>query len=1092
MVKDQAFRPCLAVCRRALKRKSALAQRHSHILLQIAVDFVRYHVRVKHRVGLRPPHRAGHIRLARVLSLQIHEEDLQLVGGVAPRPAQAVGEVPCGHGLGDRLGRSAGGLILPAAVRIGEALGIRRLDDGRAVVDLARGVAALVLRRSARKIPLDGVLVAAVVELHGHALGHGNAFRGDLRFHAAGKGIGGTDKGEALLARRERAERKAAAHHAGDRPLACRHAHILSIQVHLVAQDLIIDLACPPAGIQRQRLRGHDRRGRGLARRLGVPPRKGVAVVHGLARADGLADLEGHLCGRGRTAVAMEGHGVGVTVVVQPEHERAVRRDGAAGRRLLRVEMEVRIALFRRRDRLAGHAGERSGVRLRIAVVVRVLLVIFNPVRRRRACRPLGVERHVVRGHPHAVAHRRGIRLIRVPAGKGVARLFQRGREDHGIVGHHIAALRRIAAARRRAAVEHPCQRIGYALIIEVDVRKPARGDRVGLLYRAVDPRFTVGDAALDKHRVACKGVERHRLLRPDALMLGLHRVVAVAVGSAHVVAHGHRLRARLPVRGDGQVMRGHGQALLRAPAQSVARLRHSREDKRRAVENAALCVIVIFHRAAVEIPRQGMRHAVIVEVNGSARCGNGIARLHRAVHPRLAVFDAVRNQQSAVHKLRKRQHIVCADVGLLLGFRDLIAAAVGLEHVVAHGHALAERRPLGVEGRIPVGHDPRGKRLRQRRVGEPAVEAVALSDRRRQDDLHAEALRNIRGIAAAVAHKVQRDRHAVIIQLHDRPAVPADGVRARGLVDLCAVDLRAHERQSVAGARQSADGQALVRFTGLAHDVVLAVKEQISAAVCALGVVFHAVGCVGARRPGRVEAQRLRDLQSAALIKRQVLIAREVIAAERQPGRIDCALIPDAVDHVAALQPRHVVSERDRIELAVVVDLGHRAAVRHDRGLLDLLELEACVALLCRRGHALGRAEKRLGVFRGQLIAAGDRLLIVLDGVLGVVARGPLRVDRNALVPVVAVRIVVRHGGREVERCRAASVRVPAGEVIALPGRIHGLTDRRARAQGQGRHQTAAARIKGDVARLGRIAPIDVDRAADRSVGERQRGVLP
>ena len=245
-----------------------------------------------------------------------------LVDHIVPlrRPHRGIAEVLRGH-HGDRLRIPHIGVAGPA--RHGHG-------DGRAVVDLTAGVGAR--RRAARKVPCKGVPVAAVAQAHDHVLFDSDIRLGKLRV-AVDAVDGAARIGEALLIFLESVQRSRAVHLSEGGPRRVRAVRIAAVQAHVVVLHGVVDPTRAPLGVEGHIARGHRRQRVAVRVRALVPAEEGVVRARSRVARERLPELERPLRRAGElAAVGVKGHVVAHAVVIQPEHERAARRDRAAGR----------------------------------------------------------------------------------------------------------------------------------------------------------------------------------------------------------------------------------------------------------------------------------------------------------------------------------------------------------------------------------------------------------------------------------------------------------------------------------------------------------------------------------------------------------------------------------------------------------------------------------------------------------------------------------------------------------------------------------------------------------------------------------------
>ena len=259
---------------------------------------------------------------------------------------------------------------------------------------------------------------------------------------------------------------------------------------------------------------------------------------------------------------------------------------------------------------------------------------------------------------------------------------------------------------------------------------------------------------------------------------------------------------------------------------------------------------------------------------------------------------------------------------------------------------------------------------------------------------------------------------------------------------------------------------------------------------------MLHAVGSVIARRPlghiGCVGAE-IRNHVISVGVRRKTAEAGEIIAVPGKSGRVDRGAVPAGDGQPLILRRVIRALEGNGILVARIVDPDHGAAVRRDVllrkdpiGVVGILPR----SLRLRRSRRVGGAGHMVGV--RERIGTVQALQIVLHGVLGVGARGPLGVDRDALVLLAALGPVIRHGAGESEGLGAALVLIPAREDVAHLGGICGSGHRVSSCHRERFHHAAAHGIEGDEARVRRVGPLDGHGALDGLGGEGQPAVLP
>ena len=313
-----------------------------------------------------------------------------------------------------------------------------------------------------------------------------------------------------------------------------------------------------------------------------------VALRHGLRQrgrpAERVARLRHRQRGRGdalapapggdevRLARVLKGQGIGIARVVDAQHERAVRGDGAALDRalVLRILMVARNGLHDRFNGRAGRAGQVLGLRGGVGIAaIRVLEVVFDLVRRVLSGLPLGIERQAA--HRHRAAGKGVLtRRVGVPAAEHIAgldRLRQRG-EAHARAEVHL--LRLPAALRQRSAVRLKPEVAACAVVVQLHDGLAVRADRRRGHGAAIHLRVIVGEAVLAPRAEVDResgrtGPALDGLLVVDE-QIALHAVHTLRVALDAV----RRVVARQPLRRKAHVARDRHAASAAKPSKPL------------------------------------------------------------------------------------------------------------------------------------------------------------------------------------------------------------------------------------------------------------------------------------------------------------------------------------------------------------------------------------------------------------------------------------------------------------------------------------------------------------------------------------------
>ena len=329
-------------------------------------------------------------------------------------------------------------------------------------------------------------------------------------------------------------------------------------------------------GVGRVALRRPDRRigAVALRHRLGQRGRPAERVARlrhrQRGRGDALAPAQGG--DEIRLTLVFKGQGVGIARVVDAQHGRAVRGDGAALDRalVLRILMVARNGLHDRFNGRAGRAGQVLGMRGGVGIAaVRVLEVVFDLVRRVLSGLPLGVERQAV--HRHRAAGKGVLtRRVGVPAAEHIAgldRLRQRG-EAHARAEVHL--LRLPAALRQRSAVRLKPEVAACAVVVQLHDGLAVRADRRRGHGAAIHLRVIVGEAVLAPRAEVDRGSGRAGpaldgpLVVDEQITLHAVRTLRVALDAVG------RVGARRPLRRKGHIACDRHAAALRVGGEAL------------------------------------------------------------------------------------------------------------------------------------------------------------------------------------------------------------------------------------------------------------------------------------------------------------------------------------------------------------------------------------------------------------------------------------------------------------------------------------------------------------------------------------------
>ena len=358
------------------------------------------------------------------------------------------------------------------------------------------------------------------------------------------------------------------------------------VRVLLVVLDLVGNVA----------LRRPDRRVGAVAlrHRLGQRGRPAERVARLRHRQRGLADALAPAPGGNdvRLARVLKGQGIGIARVVDAQHGRAVRGDGAALDRalVLRILMVARNGLHGRFNGRAGRAGQVLGLRGGVGIAaVRVLEVVFDLVRRILSGLPLGIEGQAA--HRHRAAGKGVLtRRVGVPAAEHIAgldRLRQRG-EAHARAEVHL--LRLPAALRQRSAVRLKPEVAACAVVVQLHDGLAIRADRRRGHGAAIHLRVIVGEAVLAPRAEVDRGSGRAGPALDGPLVvdeqIALHAVHTLRVALDAV----RRVVARQPLRRKGHVARDRHAAALRIGGEALEALKGvALQGKRGRVGRAAV-----------------------------------------------------------------------------------------------------------------------------------------------------------------------------------------------------------------------------------------------------------------------------------------------------------------------------------------------------------------------------------------------------------------------------------------------------------------------------------------------------------------------
>ena len=414
-------------------------------------------------------------------------------------------------------------LRVPAGEAVSEAL--KAVGQHRhGVVMIVRAGRISYRARSAIAVIDDSVLVVILpLCVKRHVSGY--RMHRSLRVRCAAAVRRSIPAGEVLVRR----SREAVDHHRERRAIvirARRVAHRARAAVRVVSHRILRFLL--PLGVQRYILRQRQRAARRVCRaapvRRGVPSCK-VIVFFGVAISghidDGLV-FAAQRCHRATARVGIKAHRIGVSVVVQVQHQSAVARDGAGGSADARVVVETGVAVFSRVCPVAHRPVQhlRIGICQRVADSAKVLQVMAHRV---RLVRVFGVIEgdHVVR-----CVHRQLERLL--PGIRRITRIASVVGGDHGVAGGHCLFI------AERAVSSNVAHRV-----IDADERCIHEHDAVVLSAQRQALADLVGQVVLDH-----LGLRVHR---------GPHRLVHHFHRSCQI-----RARAVLKAHGIGDLVGGH------------------------------------------------------------------------------------------------------------------------------------------------------------------------------------------------------------------------------------------------------------------------------------------------------------------------------------------------------------------------------------------------------------------------------------------------------------------------------------------------------------------------------------------------------
>ena len=843
------------------------------------------------------------------------------------------------------------------------------------------------------------------------------------------------------------------------------------------------DLVGAPPGVEGLTFAGRRRKGRdcrAARRRSVIPAGEGVVFARGRDAGEGRAVVKCPARFIQRAAVCVKRHAVALARVEQLHDLAAcdgrflrsfgIAADGRVGIGDAVCNFERRVLQRFQHDGAVHHAVLRGVAPggARGVLPVRVHHIVLHGVVN-RAEGPLGVQRRRFGGRGRDL---RGIARVGEPARKGVVGIPNR----RNVVQRRAVAERfvdRLRAAVQPAAVRDKRQLHRVAVVIQPQRQAAVCLDRAGARGRF----FVQGEVliALRRRRDLrvgragqAVGVREGVAAAGHVLLIVLDRVADIAL--------------RRPDRRVGDVLPRHGQRARQRgrPAQVVARPRRRGHGERLAPAERLLAhgLIAVLerdlvgvageirrqHQAAVRRDRAGFDRALMRGVHMVARKGLG--------------------------KLRRRAGRAVQRFGLrLLG----VAAVRVLQEIACGVSGVAARDPLGIQRQAARELGVKAVRILARGVRKPAREGVALLHGRvRLGDLRAVDIRlfvDQRAVRFAEGDRVAR---AVVVNFEDGLAVRTDGEPDVFRLGRRLIVAQTRCVQLDDGVKRRRGDLLPGRAVIAIFDCALAVVQQVALAADALYIVLYAVGDVAAGQPlrgvARAAANRHAPVAVVVFLDAVAHVAVKLIAAAGKFRRVHrLAVAPDGHGALVRARAIHEV-EGDGILFACVVNFHDGAAVRRDRLLAEALALEAGVAPRRRVGRRVGRALQILGLV--QRIGAVELLLIVLHGILCVVTRDPVRIDRHALAR--AVVLIVGHGRRELKERAAVRLGIPAAEGIArLDGAVRHF-DRRVRSQRQHSHQAAALRVERDVAHIFGVGPVDGQRALDGLGRKRQRAVFP
>ena len=600
---------------------------------------------------------------------------------------------------------------------------------------------------------------------------------------------------------------------------------------------------------------------------------------------------------------------------------------------------------------------------------------------------PLRRDGHILGGH--------GLGNLLIPTGESIARLGRILRRDDS----RAVVLRN--GRDRRTAIRIETHRVA----IDTPLRHKGHG-RTDFRRQIFDSRLiAVGSGTqLPSSEVipgSCKTVLRQLLLRVIGEAHGFHGTRA-AVGVKR-----HRVLIRRPLRRDGHILRGHGGGNIFIPTgEGVASLGGvcGLGDGRAVVLRDSLVdrlTVLERHRVLVDRPLRLDGHILRGHGggNGLIPTGESIARLGRILrrddsravvlcnNSFLIPVGGIKRHRILIDRpLRLDGHTPCGHgggdllapprkgiprLGRSLRRGDLRAVVLrnGLDHAAAvrvEGDGVLVDLPLRRDGHILGGHGLGNLLI-------PTGESIARLGRiLRRDDSRAVVLRNGRNLAAAV--RVERDRVLVC-----RPVggiFPVSG----GIFDGDSLFRPTDVRAAPADEGIALLGGVLEGNVALHRVAVGIVLDRAAVQVIGNAVVDH----LPLRRDGQVVGGHSHAVCILVPLGEGIPRLGGILA-----GLVDVRAELDGAGGIAGgvlFSAVHI--PRQRVAVAGVINLHHRAAVGCDGGLGDRPGSKA--SLIFDDSHGLLAS----GAGHGNslhIISACQRLIVMLHRVVGVgVGRPP------------------------------------------------------------------------------------------------------